>query len=515
MPFAPIFALTAPLGGFLVLLAAAYSSRLKPYGHYVVPLGAGLSLLGVLFAPLEIPRPFLLSLWQPLPLFGTFPALLADRAVWPLALAWAGAVAGSALVQISRPQLLRLSVGAAVLGMLTFGLGALWGENILTVLLAWAGFDLVWGIGMIVAGLPAERAVWGTGAGIAATVLLWIGALVLEESGCGLSWPVMVPAGCSGTVLLLAALVRLGVYPFHLVLPAEMRRGRPIAAALLLEPLLAWGLLARMAAQAGIEIPSSPWLEVIAAGTFVVGSFLAWATADPDRRTLWLGMAATGGVLWAGLRSPNPAAAWIAGGVAWTLGLVLLYLNRGWARKFSVETVAPVIGGLAILAAPLVSGGRAPSTPIGGAVFAVGQALLTASVAKDVLRPAGEYERLGPLPTIACAAGLTIPLIALLLGLGSAPKVAPTGLGWAVWLIGALFGGALFWGEKRGVLPERRTLVALSESLRREWAGRLIVQSLGRLTAFLDAVADVAEGPGAILWALATFLLILVVVIGR
>ncbi len=515
MPFAPIFALTAPLGGLLVLLTVAYIPRLKPYGRYVVPLGAGLSLLGVLFAPLELQRPFLLSRWQPLPLFGTFPALLADRPVWPLALAWVGAVAGSALVQMSRPQLLRLSVGGAVLGMLTFGLGALWGENVLTVLLAWAGFDLTWGIGMAVAGLPPERAVWGTGAGMAATVLLWIGALTLEQFGCGLSWPGMMPAGWGGMVLLLAALLRLGVYPFHLVLPAEMRRGRPLAVALLLEPLLAWGLLARMSAQAGLEIPSSPWLEVVAAATFLVGSFLAWATADADRRTLWIGMAAAGGVLWAGLRSPNPAAAWIAGGAAWALGLTLLYLGRGWARRFSVETVAPGIGGLAVLAALLVSGGGTFSAPIGVVVFWIGQALLTAAVAKDFLRPLTVGERLGPLPTVACAAGLVVPVIALVLSWGAAPKVAPTGLGWAVWGTGLLAGGALSWAEKRWALPGRRVVATLSESLRGEWAGHLLVRSLGRLTDFLDAVADVAEGPGAVLWALATFLLILVMVVGR
>lgn len=516
MPFAPVFALVAPLGGFLVLLIVAYIPRLKPYGRYVAPLGAGLSLLGVLFAPLELQRPFLLSRWQPLPLFGTFPVLLADRPVWPLALAWAGALAGGALVQMSRPQLLRLSIGGAVLGMLVFGLGATWSENVLTLLLAWAGFDLAWGIGMVVAGLPAERAVWGTGTGMAATVLLWIGALVLEKFGCGLSWPGMMPAGWGGTVLFLAALVRLGVYPFHLVFPAEMRRGRPITAAMLLEPLLAWGLLARMSAQAGLGIPSSPWPEIIAAATFLVGSFLAWAAADPDRRTIWIGMAAVGGVLWAGLRSSTSAAAWIAGGTAWALGLTLLYLGRGWAQKYPLWTVAPGIGGLAILVAPLISGGAVSSAgPVGIIVFFLGQALLTAAAAKDVLRPAVEEERLEFLPTVAHAAGLAIEVLALLLGLGAAPKVAPAGLGWAIWGTGTLVGGALFWAEKRRTLPGRRRIVALSESLQEEWAGHLLVRSLGRLTAFLDAAADVAEGPGAILWALATFLLILVIVLGR
>lgn len=517
MPFAPTLALTAPLSGLLALLIVAYVPRLRPYGRYIAPLGAGLSLLGVLFTPLETVRPFLISRWQPLPLFGTFPVLLADQPVWPLALAWVAAVAGSALVQMARPQLLRIPIGGAVLTILALGLGALWGENVLTVLLAWAGFDLAWGIGMAVAGLPAERVVWGTGAGMVATVCLWVGALFLEKSGSGLSWPQMIPAGWGETILLIAALVRLGVYPFHLTVPAEMPRGRPLAVPLLLEPVLAWGLLVRMSAQAGVEIPATFWLEIITAGTFAVGGFLAWAAQDPNRRTIWIGMAAAGGVLWAGLRTHNAAvAAWTAGGAIWVLGLTLLHLGRGWDRKMWQWTVASAIGGLALVIAPLAVGGIASlSRPLGIAVFVIGQALLTAAVLKDILRPMTEEERLNILPDIAHAAGLIVPVLALLLAVGAAPRIAPSSIGWIAWAVGTLAGGGLLWTERHWEMLGLQAMRKLSGTLSQEWAGRLAASSLGRLTAFLEAVADIAEGPGAILWALATFLLILVVVMGR
>ncbi len=517
MPFAPLLALTAPLAGMLVLLVASSVEFLRPYRRYVAPLGAGLSFLGVLFAPWEDPRPFLLSLWQPLSLFGTFPVLVADRAVWPLALAWAGAVAGSALVQMGRPQLPRSAIGAAVLAMLTFGLGALWGENLLTVLLAWAGFDLAWGIGMASAGLPGERVAWGVGSGVAATALLWIGALSLETTGSGLSWSLMTSAGWGEVFLLLAALVRLGVYPFHFTVPTEMRRGRPITVALLLEPLLAWGLLARMSLQAGIPLPGGVALEVPAAATLVIGGFLAWAMTDPGQRTVWLGMAAAGGVLWAGLRAGHAAgAAWAAGGTAWALGLTLLYLGRRWEKTAPVETAASFLGGLALLTASLASGGiLSPPDGLMAMLFPLGQALLTAAVVKEILRPAAQEEPVGLLPAIAQGAGLVIPAIALILAWGAAPKAAPTSLGWGAWAAGTLLGGGLAALESALARTRRRPLPAIAEALRPEWAGRLLVYSLGRLTGFLDAVADVAEGPGAVLWALAIFLLILVVVMRR
>ncbi|MCX7855053.1 MAG: hypothetical protein N2556_03600 [Anaerolineae bacterium] len=517
MPFAPILALTAPLGGLLILLIVSSIHPLRPYRRYVVPLGAGLSFLGVLFAPWEDPRPFLLSLWQPLSLFGTFPVLLADRAVWPLALAWAGAVAGSALVQMGRPQIVRSAIGAAVLAMLAFGLGALWGENLLTVLLAWAGFDLAWGIGMASAGLPGERVAWGVGGGVVATALLWMGALSLEKAGSGLSWSLMTPNGWGGVFLLLAALVRLGVYPFHFTVPAEMRRGRPLTVALLLEPLLAWGLLTRMSWQAGISVPGGGVLEALAAATFVVGGFLAWAVTDPDQRAIWIGMAAAGSVFWAGLHAGHAAnAAWAAGGTAWTLGLTLLYLGRGRERTTPVWTAASVLGGLALLAAPLALGGilSPPDVPM-AILFPLGQALLTAAVAKEIMRQPAQEEPVGLLPVVAQFAGLAIPAFALVLAWGVAPKVASTPAGWGAWVAGMLLGGGLLALELLRPWTRRRSLQAIAEALRPEWAGRLLLNSLGRLTGFLDTVADVAEGPGAVLWALATFLLILVVVTRR
>lgn len=499
------------------MLTVSSVHPLRPYRRYVVPLGAGLSFLGVLFSPWEDPRPFLLSLWQPLSLFGTFPVLLADRAVWPLAMAWAGAVAGSALVQMGRPQIVRSAIGAAVLAMLAFGLGALWGENLLTVLLAWAGFDLAWGIGMASAGLPGERVAWGVGSGVLATALLWMSALALEKTGSGLSWPLMAPDGWGGVFLLLAALVRLGIYPFHFTVPAEMRRGRPLTVALLLEPLLAWGLLTRMSWQAGISIPGGVILETLAVATFGVGGFLAWAVTDPDQRTLWVGMAAAGGVLWAGLRAGHAAgAAWTAGGTAWMLGLSLLYLGRGWEKTAPGWAAASALGGLALLAAPLAAGGILSPPDVRTAVlFPLGQALLTAAVAKEVRRQMAQEEPVGLLPTIAQGAGLAIPAVTLVLAWGAAPKVAPTPMGWGAWVAGMLLGGGWLALEFLRPWARPRSLPAVAEALRPEWAGRLLINSLGRLTGFLDTVADVAEGPGAVLWALATFLLILVLVTRR
>ncbi|HIQ02275.1 MAG TPA: hypothetical protein EYH30_09145, partial [Anaerolineales bacterium] len=157
MPFAPVFSVVAPFAALFILLVAACFPYLRPYRRFILPAGVGLSLIGVLFVPLEPLREVILAPWRPSAFFGASPALLAGPEVWPLALAFSCAMAGSALVQLGRVAEPHFSLGLSVLGMLAAGLTGLWGENLLTVLIAWAGFDLAWGLGMATAGLPAGR----------------------------------------------------------------------------------------------------------------------------------------------------------------------------------------------------------------------------------------------------------------------------------------------------------------------------------------------------------------------
>lgn len=74
-------------------------------------------------------------------------------------------------------------------------------------------------------------------------------------------------------------------------------------------------------------------------------------------------------------------------------------------------------------------------------------------------------------------------------------------------------GGVLVWWERRFRRRAEQVLGLLHDILRLEWASQLVLDSMGRLSAFLGAVADVTEGPGAILWALAIFLLVLLAVV--
>lgn len=532
VPFAPTFALLAPGGTLLALVVLSLVPRLRPFRRFAAPVGTGLALLGVLFSLAEPSWPILLSRWQPLRLFGNFPALASDRLVWPLALALTGVAVSAAISQTGRPPRHPTLLSAAALGMLSFGLLAIWAENLLALILAWGAFDLFWGTGMVALGMPPSRILWKMGGGVCATLLVWLSSLALERTGTGSIWSlVLSPHPGTEFLLLLAALIRLGVYPLYLTLPLDYERKHPLGLVLFLEPLLAWALLARMFGQAGFPLPTWPWLEGIAAGTFIVGGFLALTGPEKARPIHWLGLSTLGGIFWAGLRAqsaPQAAAIWLTGGTLWALGLALLYLGRGWEQSSPWWTAGPILGALALATTPLLGGTGAPL--LGGfrwAAFFLGQALLVAALLEDVLRPPAPEEPVDLWMNIARAVGLAVPSILMGVTALAIPRVVgpslshwhPSAPGWStlsLWVLSTAAGGTLFWAQRtRPAAARWRARTApVHRFLRLDWAYELLAGALSRGTAILGVAADVAEGAGAVLWALAVFLLILVVVLG-
>ncbi len=539
MSFAPMLSIIAPLVGLVMLLAVARIPLLQPYRRFVVPTAALLSFLGVLFVPLEAARVVIVSRWQPSAFFGASPALRAWPGMWALALAFSLATAASALVQLSRVPQPRALLGIAGLGMLAAGLAGLWSDNLLMALIAWAGFDLAWGVGALAVGLPARRIALGVGLGGLATMALWAGALLAEGRGVGVSWRFLDVGGAGGVLLMIAALLRLGVYPFHLALPGEEGWELPGAAPLLLGPLLGLGLLAQLAGRDSDLFATAAWMEVLAVVTFIGGGALAWTRSGAGGGWPWGSLAALGGLLWASLHAEATASVLAVGGAAWAAGTTLLHLHRGVERSAPWWSVAAGLGGLALLGAPLTGGWAASSALVASLVaaptaarvvgFLVGQALLTTAMVRRVLRPAAPDEPAGPLATAARSAGLASAVL-LLLFVGFLPRwlaadvsalalprllTRPGLSGWLLWGVGSAIGGAFARWERRLRRRVEAVLGLLHDLLRMEWASQLLLNSLGRSSAFLGAVADVVEGPGAILWALAIFMLVMLIIVGR
>lgn len=538
MPFAPIFALAVPTIALVLLGILGAVPRTRPGARFILPAAATLSLLGVLSSRMEPVKAVVLSRWSPEVLLGVSPIIRADPRMWPLAVAVAAAVAGASLVQLSRRPRPPFALEIAVLGIMAAVLGSLWGDNPLAVLLAWGGFDLMWVLGVVSAGRLSRRLAWGAGANLLATVLLWAAVLAMGARGSLASWELISLEEPAQHLLLAAGLLRMGLYPLHLAVFTESAWGLPVAAPLLLGPVLGWGVLLRVEIVGGVGLlAGAPWLIGVGMASFVVGAFLAWAHSKPQKEVPWLGMAANGLFLWGGLvAGEGGGAVLVLGATAWVLGVLLVVLGRGGQRSAWWWAMPPLIGGWALLGGPLtpavaaLSGVAASSAPeIGkGVVLFLGTVLLTAALVRRVLRPFVEVEE-EPLAIAARAVGTGLPAL-LLLVVGMVPfSFLPEGTalswwggfsgsaltGWGIWLAAVVAGVALTRVEDRfrpRLLPALRPFVDLVDL---HWAYDLVAGGLRRAVGFFQATAELVEGAGAVFWALVLFLILLALAIQR
>jgi hypothetical protein len=538
MPFAPLFALSVPVVGAALMLVVALIPRLHSTTRLLGPAVTGLALLGVLATPLEVPRTTPLSVWHPSVLFGTFLSLEATPLLWSLALAATAAATGAMLVQLSRPTRPQPLAAVATLGFVTAVLGSLWGGNLLTVAFFWGWFDLSWTMGMFGVGASPRRTTLATGTNILATCALWTSALLTRAEGGSLSWSLMQPTELSNYLLLGAGLLRLGLYPLHVTLPTGVADSAPAVTPLFLGPVLGWGLLLRLTGHGSSVLRSTDWLPWVGVASLVAGGLLAWTRSKVADVVPWAGMAAAGAIFWAATTGGDAAPTLLAaGGAAWTLGVMLVAMGSGFERSEPWWVVGPFLGALALLGglitpgvfvvSALVRDGLRAVTAGQAVLFLAGYALLTAGLARRILRPREAPSR-RPLETIALAGGMALPALLLLTG-AVAPRLLllgqgdlsitsaisrGTAAGWALWVAAILAGGALFWFERRFRQRAEPVLSVLFDLVSLDWGLYAVMGGLGQGSHLVREIAELVEGAGAVLWAAAILLLTLLILAG-
>jgi hypothetical protein len=224
--------------------------------------------------------------------------------------------------------------------------------------------------------------------------------------------------------------------------------------------------------------------------------------------------------------------------LAWILGTTLVYLGRGLNPRARLWTIPPLIGALSLLGTPGTPGGLFTAFAAGDAVrpplyphllfFFIGQGLLMAGLLRRTLRPAVWGMRNAPLRLAARTAGLLLPALILLAG-GLHPPLLLGALGapslpallarapvaaWLAWLLAVAAGGLLFWFERHFRERIRTTLGLLFDLFSLDWVLYLFLGGLRRATTLLQEVAELVEGAGAVLWALAIFLLAILALVG-
>jgi formate hydrogenlyase subunit 3/multisubunit Na+/H+ antiporter MnhD subunit len=566
-----------PLLGAVGMLVVSSLPRVRLYARYIALVMAGLTAILVLALGRVDPVRIDLSLWQPSLLFGATLALRTDVVVQPLALALALATCSVFLVNLGRSEETlparanvstkpRPRLMAVLLALLSAGLAALWAANLLTMIISWTVYDLVNAAGRIATGELRQKAVRGLIFGGTATLLLWSGAL-LSESGVGSEQWTLVTLGNTQLVLwILAGILRLWLYPFHLLAfsdpdattsygGAGFYGATPLAAPLLLGPIIGWGLWFRLALANGGSIPlgasvpmelgsGGAWVPSIAAITLALGGFLAWSCKSPRHSLPWIGMGITGSILLAaGLAGEDSAAIIAAGGVAWALGVTVLFLmpflNAGLQRDAPWWSIPSVLGALALAGAPLTLGFVSEAILMGeltkgghpewGVAFFVGRLFLIPSLARWLLSPPSfslpsQRWRLG-----VCGVGLGLPALLLIVA-GLRPSILihsvssfslgalltrPGLMGWLLWALPLAGGGVLIWQEENLRPTIELWLSAVYDLLRLEWLYELLAGALERGLGVLRVADEIVGGAGALLWSWVLFLMLLLIWSGR
>ncbi len=562
--------------------------RVRLYACYIALAVAGLTTILILALGRMEPVRVIFSLWQPSSLFGAALALRTDVVIQPLALTLALVTCSAFLVNLGRseeplpvealaPTVRRRvpshdvaglcpRLAAVLLALLSASLAALWAANLLTLIISWTIYDLLTTAGHIVAGESRQKAVRGLVFGGIATLLLWSGAL-LSKSGVGSElWVLMPPGNAQLTLWILAGILRLWLYPFHLPASSDLAatsphgdlvsyRTGPLAALLLLGPIVGWGLWVRLALANSGYIPGGAWVPSIAALSLALGGFLAWSCKSPRRSLPWIGMGITGAVLLAaGLAGETAVIIIAAGGTAWALGITVLFLmpflNAGLQRETPWWSIPSLIGALALAGAPLTLGFVAETTLVGaltgggrpewGVAFFVGYLFLIPSLVRWLLSPSPFSLPNPRWRLVLCGVGLGLPALWLVvaglhppilihgilsshIGVGSygtAPSLGilfarPGLMGWLLWVLSFSGGGVLAWREKNLRSTIELWLNAAHDLLRLEWLYEILTGAIERGLSMLRVADEIIGGAGALLWSWLLFFVLLLIWSGK
>jgi len=495
---------------FLTALAVVILQIMRPEFRFTwltAVGGALLAWIGVVLWQGSLPLAFNLVAWEPANLFSESPAFAAQTIVWPYALS---------LVTLAISILLTASVNetftsafawAGSLTLCGLGLLAITAANPLTLALVWAALDfaeLVIMLRSVNGSTSSERIVISFSTRAAGIALLIWASVVTSASGKIPDFLTTPPQ--AGLYLLIASGLRLGVLPLHLPYSSESVLRRGFGTTLRLVSAASSLVLLAHIPGTSLEGPLTPLLLILAAVAGIYGGWM-WLRA-PDElvgRPFWIiGLAALA-IAAALLGNPVGAVGWgttliLAGGA-----LFLASVQQTWIGRVLL------IGAFSLSALPFsltASGWQGNSFSFWYVLpfLLIAQALLMAGFIRSALRPSTRAS-LESQPIWARGIypiGIGFLLFAqLLLGAWGWEGALNVGA-WPVGLCAALLTFGLLWAIPRSAwlnpVPAHWVRPSLTP-----WLDHLyenlwnLYRGLARLS---QAVSDVLEGDGGIMWTL-------------
>jgi formate hydrogenlyase subunit 3/multisubunit Na+/H+ antiporter MnhD subunit len=503
-------------------VGASHLTRLR-LPSLVMALATLAALLAALTLRPGLPVTQIVADWQPVSVFAVPLSFRVDQTAWVLSVGLLLVCLATALTWLAHPGQHRPGPRAVSLLLVAAAIASLYASNLLMLVIAWGMMDIMLVVALLVRSDPqlGRRAAAAIILYTSSTLSVWIATLLIENEHGSLYWRLLDPGHSAQSWLILAAALRIGLYPFHQWLPTELGQS-PDRATLLVTvpPTAGLALLARLAlAQA---LPLDSIVPALAAISALVGSALAFRR--PQRRAgLPFIALAVAGLATAALVTDS-AGVLTAAALNWMFVIVSLFIARGFTRQQWWWSAGMLIAAAAVAGVPGTLGFAVRTSLLDRLltdnhwallmIVLMAETLLIAAIVRPLFRPSAEEEPIGRARAASFAAAMAcaaLPLVIFGLISGLIPGLPPLSQvagRWSVTLILALMlpvaaGVTLGWRFRSTGVAGDDTHEAVWERLvRLEWLNALAAALMQRLTALLRGLSNVIEGEGGLVWAI-------------
>jgi hypothetical protein len=339
------------------------------YNWLIATAGALLGWISVLVWQLQMPFALQFPAWQPTSLFSQSPTFVGDEIAWAFAISLTTLCLAIILTAVVRSNFPRPINWMGTLILTALGVLAVVADNPLTLVLIWAAIDiseLIAQMRVVEDPKLSERIVVSFASRAAGILVLLWADMVSIANGQTLDFRQAPPQ--AGLYLILAASLRIGVFPLHLPYPNESSLRRGFGTGLRMISIASSLILLARIPSSSLTSFLTPYLMIFTSLAAVYGGW-TWLRA-PDEltgRPFWLiGMSSL--AVAAALRAnPIGATAWgcaiiLAGGALFLSSEQSRWLTRAlligaWgisslpfsltATGWNSGTVGPVLGWLA------------------------------------------------------------------------------------------------------------------------------------------------------------------------
>jgi formate hydrogenlyase subunit 3/multisubunit Na+/H+ antiporter MnhD subunit len=481
------------------------------------------------------PTTQIVAAWQPVSVFTVPLSFRVDQAAWLIALGFMLILTATAFTWRAYPGRQRPAPRALSLLLIAAAIAGVFASNLLTLAIAWGVLDLIFVSALLLRSGPevGRRAALAIVFNVSSTVCVWIAALLIENQANSLYWHLFNAQEGPRLWLTAAAVLRIGLYPFHQWLPVELSR-EPDRSVLLFTVPSAAGLALWTRMTLAHALPSESIVLPLSIFSALVGAGLAWRAPQPRAGLPYVALGLSGLVVLGAPTHAQPGVM-IAATLNWMFMLTSLFISRDLIRQKPYWSAGVFVAILSLAGLPGTLG-FAMLQPLYAhlvgnkqwlllAACALAEAGFIATTVRLLLKyseeslPQGWHRQASWGLAIAIGA---VPLILLVFLPEAIPGLPAVGdMLSNLSLIGLI---AMLASIGLGVYGAWRAQTAASRSkptstsrtitwqavLRLEWLNNVLFYSIDVLTGVLRAVARVIEGEGGLLWTLALVVIALV-----